>query len=307
MRIVASPGKSSRRRWAICCGLHALAQRRSCRGPCRRPFQGTVGPGTAAPLGAATMPDNRSCTYVRSVALAASFAGFGRRAARSACHCATVARYSRPPLRVAALRRNSREIVDADRPTCRAISRMPAPCARRIASSSRSASDRYRPDSSLADRPNIAGGIPPAFRNHLVPTACGTPAPIAASSLDKPVAIPAQNRRCSSRPATGGLPGDINGARPDRAERRFRQAIAISCIRALRRPLESTLRSLIAMMNDVLGPPLAYGHLERVQHQFGLQVVRHGPADDLAAPDIEHHGQIKEARRSWQIGDVCDP
>ena len=228
MRIVASSGWSSRRRRAICSGLQALAHRRSCRRPCRRPFQGTVGPGTAAPLGTAIMPDSRSCTYVRSAALTASFAGFGRRAARSECHCAVVARYSRPPLRVAALRRSSREIVDADRPTCRAISRMPAPCARRIASSSRSANDRCRPESGFADRPNIAGGMPPAFRNHLVPTACGTPASIAASSLDKPAAIPAQNRRCSSRPATGGRPGDTNGARPDRAERRFRSAIATS-------------------------------------------------------------------------------
>ena len=82
--------------------------------------------------------------------------------------------------------------------------------------------------------------MPPALRNHLVPTACGTPALTAASSLDKPAAIPAQNRRCSSRPATGGWPGDTNGARPDRAERRSRPAIAISCIRVLRRPSETT-------------------------------------------------------------------
>ena len=55
--------------------------------------------------------------------LIASFPCFGRREARSACHCAVVARYSRPPLRVAALRRNSREIVDAARPSRRATSR----------------------------------------------------------------------------------------------------------------------------------------------------------------------------------------
>ena len=82
--------------------------------------------------------------------------------------------------------------------------------------------------------------MPPASRNHLVPTACGTPVPIAASSLDKPAAIPAQNRRCSSPPATGGRLGDTNGARPDRAERGLRSVIAISCIRVLRRPSEST-------------------------------------------------------------------
>jgi Metallo-beta-lactamase superfamily len=59
---------------------------------------------------------------------------------------------------VDALRRSSREIVDGDRPTRRAISRTPSPCARKIAISSRSANDRYRPDSGAS----MTGGIPPA-------------------------------------------------------------------------------------------------------------------------------------------------
>ena len=54
-----------------------------------------------------------------------------------------------------------------------------------------------------------------------------------------PAAIAAQNRRRSSRPDTGGRPGDGNGARPDRSERRFPMFIATSCIKVLRRPLES--------------------------------------------------------------------
>jgi len=54
----------------------------------------------------------------------------------------------------------------------------------------------------------------------------------------------------------------------------------------LRRLVEPKLATLVAMMNDILGPPLAHGHLERVQHQLRPQMVRHGPADDLAAPDI---------------------
>jgi hypothetical protein len=125
-----------------------------------------------------------------NAALIASFTCLGRRAARSACHCAVVARYSRPPLRVAALRRSSREIVDAARPSRRATSRMVHPCARRSAISSRSANERYRPDSGFAETPNIAGGMPPAFRNHLVPIAWGTPAPTAASSLAMPPRSP---------------------------------------------------------------------------------------------------------------------
>lgn len=74
----------------------------------------------------------------------------------AACHCAVVARYPRPPLRVAALRRNAREIVDAARPSRRATSCIGWPCARSRAISSRSANDRCRPDGGLADGMNIA-------------------------------------------------------------------------------------------------------------------------------------------------------
>jgi hypothetical protein len=76
---------------------------------------------------------------------------------------AVVARYSSPPLRVAALRRTSREIVEADRPSRRPISCREWPCTRRRAISSRSISDRYRPESGFAEDRNIVGGMPPAF------------------------------------------------------------------------------------------------------------------------------------------------
>src|SRR3954464_3574051 len=246
MRMVSSSGKSTGKRRAICSGLQAFAHRRSCRGPCRRPFQATVGPGTAAPPGATTAPVSRSSTEVRNAAFSASFVGLGRRAARSACHCAVVARYSKPPLRVAALRRNSREIVEAARPSRRATSCMDWPCARRSAISSRSANERYRPESGLADGLNIDGGIPPACLNHRVPTACDTPAAIAASSLAIPAAIAIQNRRRSSRPVAGGRPGENRGARPDRSDRRFRPGIATSFQRVLRRPLESAQYTSLA-------------------------------------------------------------
>ena len=94
--------------------------------------------------------------------------------------------------------------------------------------SSRSANEKERPESGFADVRNIDGGMPPAFLNHRVPTACGTPASTAAASLALPAAIAAQNRRRSSRPATGGRPGENNAARPDRSERRFRADIATS-------------------------------------------------------------------------------
>jgi hypothetical protein len=113
------------------------------------------------------------------------------------------------------------------------------PCTLRRAISSRSANDRYRPESGFAENLNIAGGMPPAFRNNLVPTGCDTPASSAASSLLSPAAIPRQNLLCSSRPATCGRPGDGNGARPDCADLRPRIPIASSNVRVLRRPLES--------------------------------------------------------------------
>ena len=61
----------------------------------------------------------------------------------------------------------------------------------------------------------------------------------AATSLAMPAAMAAQNRRRSSRPATGGRPGDSNGPLPDRSDRRFRMVIATSFVMVLRRPLES--------------------------------------------------------------------
>jgi hypothetical protein len=51
-------------------------------------------------------------------------------------------------------------------------------------------------------------------RNHWVPTGCDTPAATAASSLDSPHRIAAQNRCRCSRLATGGRPGDRIGALP---------------------------------------------------------------------------------------------
>ncbi len=102
-------------------------------------------------FGVAMLPASRSWTYVRSAGWVSSLAGLGRLAARSACHCAVIARYSTLPPRVAALRLNSREMVEAARPICAAISRTPSPRARASAISSRSANDRYLPVGNGAD------------------------------------------------------------------------------------------------------------------------------------------------------------
>ena len=63
-----------------------------------------------------------------------------------------------------------------------------------------------------------------------------------------PDAMAAQNRRRSSRPATGGRPGDHNGGRPDRAECRFPLVIATPSLRLLRRPVEFTFYAFLALV-----------------------------------------------------------
>jgi hypothetical protein len=97
------------------------------------------------------------------------------------------------PLRVAALRRISREIVEAARLRRREISRTPCSWTRSNAISSRSAIDKYLLDKGSAERLNSAGGIPPASRNQRLPTGCDAPAFTAAASLLIPAATYSQN------------------------------------------------------------------------------------------------------------------
>src|SRR6185295_8970159 len=166
--------------------------------------------------------------------------------------------------------------------------------------SSRSAKERYRPDSGFADTPNLAGAMPPASRNHLVPTACDTPASTAAASLAMPAAIAAQNRRRSSRPATGGRPGDRNGARPDRSERRFRILIATSFVEVLRRPLESARFAVVPFH------PLPHGEFELglvvVPRPLGRQFRHDRLQAVLALMLIEQH-EIVEHRHHRSLRD----
>ncbi len=61
------------------------------------------------------------------------------------------------------------------------------------------------------------------------------------------------------------------------------------------------------MMNDVARPPLAPRHLERVEHEFGPKMIGHRPADNLAAPGVEHDGEVEEAARRRHEGDVGHP
>ena len=83
-----------------------------------------------------------------------------------------------------------------------------------------------------------------------------TPASRAASSLERPVAIAAQNRTSSSRRAESGRPGECNLLRPDRSDRRLHTVIATSYARVLRRPIELALHTAIAMVDQ---PPRGAG------------------------------------------------
>src|SRR3954465_14418829 len=231
-----SSAKSTFSRAEICSGLHALAHLRSWRRGLLRPFHPlTAGPATAVPSGRRTLPASRSWTYLRSRSSAASLAVLGRRATSSAFHCATDARYSSLPPRVAALRRSSREIVDGDRPISRAISRTPRPSARNSAISSRSTKHRYRHET--GSRSSVA--IPPRSLNHRLPAADDTPTAAAASSLLRPLAISRQNHSSTSR-RCDRLPGDFIAERPVSSFiHPAGRPIATPHVEVLRRPVES--------------------------------------------------------------------
>lgn len=115
MRMDSSSGKSTLRRCEICSGLHAIAHRRSCRCGLFRPFHASGQSTTTLPSGRRTPFTRRSWTYSRSLALVTNFAFFGRFAACCAFHCATSARYSCLPPRVAALVAQLAEIVPGSR------------------------------------------------------------------------------------------------------------------------------------------------------------------------------------------------
>src|SRR6202140_4425365 len=61
------------------------------------------------------------------------------------------------------------------------------------------------------------------------------------------------------------------------------------------------------MMDDVLRATLANRPLPPLQHGFGARVVFPPPAHVLAAPGVEHDGEIEKPRHCRHISDVGDP
>src|SRR5262249_16249532 len=150
--------------------------------------------------------------------------------------------------------------VEGGRPSARAIARTPSPCPLSNAMSSRSANDRYRPDSGVS----WIDGMPPRSRNQRTPTGPDTPPAIAASSLDSPSPTFTQNPPSTPR-RTGGRPGDHIAGRPVRvAIHPGRLPIQHLRREVLRRPVESTLAALIGVVNHLAGPALPDGHVQGV-------------------------------------------
>lgn len=63
------------------------------------------------------------------------------------------------------------------------------------------------------------------------------------------------------------------------------------------------LTPLVRVQNDTLVAPLRVRHIQRTQHEFGVQIVRRRLADDAPARYIKYYGQMQidvrpAARRS---------
>ena len=54
------------------------------------------------------------------------------------------------------------------------------------------------------------------------------------------------------------------------------------------------LTALIGMVDHVLRTSLPQGHVQRVEHELGTQVVGHRPAHNAAGEGIDHHGQVEK-------------
>ena len=80
-----------------------------------------------------------------------------------------------------------------------------------------------------------------------------------------------------------------------------------SSIEMLQRPLESTLATVIAMMDDLVRRALGIGHLQGRQHQVAADAAVHRPSHDEPREHIEHHGQIPKSLIGGYVGYIGNP
>jgi hypothetical protein len=143
MRIDSSSGKSTGSRFAICSGLHELAQRPALTAAVPPPDPSSLRPGHGLAVGRA----DRAGEPILHVVTKPLVRGEPGRLRALSSTISMPLRDDRPIHQHAAAGRGvaaqlTRETVDGSRPRCRAISRTPYPYARQIAISSRSAKDK---------------------------------------------------------------------------------------------------------------------------------------------------------------------
>jgi hypothetical protein len=67
------------------------------------------------------------------------------------------------------------------------------------------------------------------------------------------------------------------------------------------------LRALVRVVDDILRPARCQRHVQRIEHELGVQGRRHRPADDAAAERIECDGQVEEARPRGYVRYIGHP
>ena len=180
------------------------------------------------------------------------------------------------------------------------ISRTPHPRARKIAISSRSANDKYRPDSGAG----LTGRIPPLSRNQRVPTTGDTPASMPASSLGIPRAIATHNRcRFLAWPPEAAPANASPAAPPEQLPIPSAAPFAHLHMKVLRRPIESANYTAIRYTERLgdIGAVRSVGSkgdsydnaaAEAVNSLYKKELINHeGPWQDA--------GQVTVATAEW--------
>jgi hypothetical protein len=97
-------------------------------------------------------------------------------------------------------------------------------------------------------------------------------------------------------------------APPDQTDAASTFPSQLLTLEALRRPLESALTAVVGVMDRPFRRPApTNGHLERSDDELGAHVLGHRPADDPAAEEVLHRGQVQPALTGVDLLDVGRP
>ena len=64
---------------------------------------------------------------------------------------------------------------------------------------------------------------------------------------------------------------------------------------------------LVRVVDHILRPALPDCHFKRIEDELGAQMIGHRPADDLAAPGVQHDRKVEKARERGNERDVRHP